>query len=155
MKKYILTIFISLLVGFLLSNYIIKEYDSSIISVFNDKKTVYLIQQGVYSSLDSMKENTSNLSEYIYTNVDNLYYVYVGITFDIENTNKIQQIYDFETIVKNNVITDSELIKYIEKYDLILKETNDKNTIKEIVKNVLKKYKGEVHHFMDDYEEKI
>mgnify|MGYP000698894875 FL=1 len=143
MKKYILTIFISLLVGFLLSNYIIKEYDSSIISVFNDKKTVYLIQQGVYSSLDSMKENTSNLSEYIYTNVDNLYYVYVGITFDIENTNKIQQIYDFETIVKNNVITDSELIKYIEKYDLILKETNDKNTIKEIVKNVLKKYKGE------------
>ena len=94
MKKYILTIFISLLVGFLLSNYIIKEYDSSIISVFNDKKTVYLIQQGVYSSLDSMKENTSNLSEYIYTNVDNLYYVYVGITFDIENTNKIQQIYD-------------------------------------------------------------
>ena len=143
MKKYILTIFISLLVGFLLSNYIIKEYDSSIISVFNDKKTVYLIQQGVYSSLDSMKENTSNLSEYIYTNVDNLYYVYVGITFDIENTNKIQQIYDFENIVKNNVITDSELIKYIEKYDLILKETNDKNTIKEIVKNVLKKYKGE------------
>ena len=143
MKKYILTIFISLLVGFLLSNYIIKEYDSSSISVFNDKKTVYLIQQGVYSSLDSMKENTSNLSEYIYTNVDNLYYVYVGITFDIENTNKIQQIYDFETIVKNNVITDSELIKYIEKYDLILKETNDKNTIKEIVKNVLKKYKGE------------
>ena len=143
MKKYILTIFISLLVGFLLSNYKIKEYDSSIISVFNDKKTVYLIQQGVYSSLDSMKENTSNLSEYIYTNVDNLYYVYVGITFDIENTNKIQQIYDFETIVKNNVITDSELIKYIEKYDLILKETNDKNTIKEIVKNVLKKYKGE------------
>ena len=143
MKKYILTIFISLLVGFLLSNYIIKEYDSSIISVFNDKKTVYLIQQGVYSSLDSMKENTSSLSEYIYTNVDNLYYVYVGITFDIENTNKIQQIYDFETIVKNNVITDSELIKYIEKYDLILKETNDKNTIKEIVKNVLKKYKGE------------
>lgn len=143
MKKYILTIFISLLVGFLLSNYIIKEYDSSIISVFSDKKTAYLIQQGVYSSLDSMKENTSNLSEYIYTNVDNLYYVYVGITFDIENTNKIQQIYDFETIVKNNVITDSELIKYIEKYDLILKETNDKNTIKEIVKNVLKKYKGE------------
>lgn len=142
MKKYFLTIVISLLIGFLLSNYMIKEYDSSIL-VFNEKKTVYLIQQGVYSSIDSMKNNTSKLTDYIYTNSDNLYYVYVGLTFDVENIEKIQEYYDFDTFVKTTTINDQDLISYIEKYDLILKQTNDTETIGEIVKNVLKKYKGE------------
>lgn len=143
MKKYILTIIISLLVGVFLSNYVIKEYDSDILSTFSEKKTLYLIQQGVYSSMDSMKENTSNLNEYIYSNIDNLYYVYVGITLDVENASKIQKIYDMETIIKTNIISDKELIEYIEKFDIVLKETNDKETIKEITKQVLKKYKGE------------
>lgn len=144
MKKYIVTIIISLLVGFLLSNYMIKEYDSDILSVFNEKKTLYLVQQGVYSSMESMKENTSNLNEYIYSNIDNLYYVYIGITLDVENTIKIQNAYkDMNTIVKTNVISDKKLIEYIEKYDMILKETSDDETIKEITKQVLKKYKGE------------
>lgn len=143
MKKYILTIIISLLVGVFLSNYVIKEYDSDILSTFSEKKTLYLVQQGVYSSMDSMKENTSNLNEYIYSNIDNLYYVYVGITLDVENASKIQKIYDMETIIKTNVISDKELIEYIEKFDIVLKETNDKETIKEITKQVLKKYKGE------------
>lgn len=143
MKKYILTIIISLLVGVFLSNYVIKEYDSDILSTFSEKKTLYLVQQGVYSSMDSMKENTSNLNEYIYSNIDNLYYVYVGITLDVENASKIQKIYDMETIIKTNIISDKELIEYIEKFDIVLKETNDKETIKEITKQVLKKYKGE------------
>jgi len=144
MKKYMLTIIISLLVGILLSNYMIKEYDSSILPTFNEKRTLYLVQQGVYSNIDSMKENTSHLNEYIYSYIDNLYYVYIGITLDVENTNKIQKAYnDIETIVKTNIITDKELIEYIEKYDIVLKETNDEETIKEITKQVLKKYKGE------------
>lgn len=144
MKKYILTILISLLVGFFLSNYMIKEYDSNILSAFSEKKTLYLVQQGVYSSLDSMKENTSNLDEYIYSNIDNLYYVYIGITLDVENTSKIQQAYkNINTIVKTNVISDKELIDYIQKFDIVLKETNDNETVKEITKQVLKKYKGE------------
>lgn len=144
MKKYIVTIIISLLVGFLLSNYMIKEYDSDILSVFNEKKTLYLVQQGVYSSMESMKENTSNLNEYIYSNIDNLYYVYIGITLDVENTTKIQNAYKgMDTIIKTNIISDKELIEYIEKFDVILKETSDEETIKEITKQVLKKYKGE------------
>ena len=48
-----------------------------------------------------------------------------------------------ETIVKTSIISDSELIEYISKYDSILKQTNDEETIKEITKQVLKKYKGE------------
>ena len=61
MKKYFLTIIISLLVGFLLSNYMIKKYENNPLSlpVFNETETVFLIQQGVYSSYESMQKNTS------------------------------------------------------------------------------------------------
>ena len=55
MKKYLTTIIISILVGFLLSYYMLKEYESvNIIPVFNVKETAYLVQQGVYSSMESM-----------------------------------------------------------------------------------------------------
>lgn len=144
MKKYLFTIIVSLLVGFFLSNFMIKEYDSDIMSVFKKDTTLYMIQTGVYSNIDSMKENTSNIDEYIYSIKDNLYYVYIGLTLDLENANKIQSSYKgVDSIIKKSIISDEDLINYIEKYDLVLKETNDTQTIKEITKQVIKKYKGE------------
>ncbi len=144
MKKYLFTIIISLLVGFFLSNFMIKEYDSDIMSVFKKDTTLYMIQTGVYSNIDSMKENTSNIDEYIYSIKDNLYYVYIGLTLDLENASKIQSCYKgVDSIIKKSIISDEDLINYIEKYDLVLKETNDTQTIKEITKQVIKKYKGE------------
>lgn len=148
MKKYFLTIIISLLVGFLLSNYAIKKYDASPITipVFSENTKAYLIQQGVYSSYESMKKNTSNLTDYIYSNIDNMFYVYIGLTINEENVTKLQEYYkekNIPTIVKTTTLTDYNLISSLKQYDTILKETNDSATIKEICRQVLSKYKGD------------
>lgn len=147
MKKYMITIIISLLVGFLLSNYMIKQYDSiDLMPIFNESETAYLIQQGVYSSMESMQKNTANLSDYIYSVIDNMYYVYVGMTLDPDNVNKLQTYYEnkgITTIIKTTTLTDSNFISSLRQYDAVLKETNDASTIKEICKQVLEKYKGE------------
>lgn len=148
MKKYIITIVISLLVGFLLSNYILKQYDNDIplIPAFGNNNTqVYLIQQGVYSSMDSMKSNTSNISDYIYTTIDNMYYVYIGMTLNNENVTKLQEYYknkNIPTIVKTTTISDSNFIETLKQYDKVLQETSDADTIKEVCKQVLSKYQG-------------
>lgn len=148
MKKYIITIVISLLVGFLLSNYILKQYDSNIplIPTFGNNNTqVYLIQQGVYSSMNSMKSNTSNISDYIYTTIDNMYYVYIGMTLNNENVTKLQEYYknkNIPTIVKTTTISDSNFIETLKQYDKVLQETSDADTIKEVCKQVLSKYQG-------------
>ena len=146
MKRYLLTIIMSLLVGFLLSNYMLKQYDkNTILPVFGETKTAYLIQQGVYSSYESMEKNTSNLSDYIYSTIDGMYYVYVGMTLDSDNVSKLQQYYKdnkMATIVKTTSLNDKDTINFIMQYDTILKQTNDKTTVKEIIKQVLTKYKG-------------
>lgn len=146
MKKYIITIIISLLIGFLLSNQLLNNYNQNILNVFNESKTAYLIQQGVYSTLESMQKNTSNLSNYIYSNIDNMYYVYIGITLDSENVVKLQNYYknkNIDTIIKTTTINEKEIISSLEQYDIFLKNTTDESTIKEIIKQVLEKYKGE------------
>ena len=147
MKKYLLTIIISLLVGFLLSFYMLKEYESiDIIPVFNTKETAYLVQQGVYSSMESMQENTSHLTDYIYSVIDNMYYVYIGISLESDNVEKIQEYYknkDINTIIKTITISDNDLINSLKQYDMVLKETSEEETIKEIIKQTLSKYKEE------------
>lgn len=147
MKKYLLTIIISLLVGFLLSFYMLKEYESiDIIPVFNTKENAYLVQQGVYSSMESMQENTSHLTDYIYSVIDNMYYVYIGISLESDNVEKIQEYYknkDINTIIKTTTISDNDLINSLKQYDMVLKETSEEETIKEIIKQTLSKYKEE------------
>ena len=147
MKKYLLTIIISLLVGFLLSFYMLKEYQKTdIFPVFNESETAYLIQQGVYSSMESMQENTAHLTDYIYSVIDNMYYVYIGISLDSSNVNKIQEYYkskDIDTIIKTTTLTDQEFIESLRQYDMVLNNTSDEETIKEICKQVLSKYKEE------------
>ena len=147
MKKYLLTIIISLLVGFLLSFYMLKEYQKTdIFPVFNESETAYLIQQGVYSSMESMQENTTHLTDYIYSVIDDMYYVYIGISLDSSNVNKLQEYYknkDINTIIKTTTLTDQEFIETLRQYDMVLNNTSDEDTIKEICKQVLSKYKEE------------
>lgn len=141
MKKYLIIIIISLFIGFLFSYYVIKEYDDAVLPTFLNGKTVYLVQQGIYSNYDNMINNTKAIDNYIYEVKNELYYVYVGMSLSKDNAMKIQNIYEFETTV-TTITLNNEFIKTIEQYDSLLSETNDKDAIKEICKQLLSKYKS-------------
>ena len=56
--KSIIPAILCILVGFFMSNFMFNQYEKETIAkVSNEKNTVYFLQIGVYSSLDSMKEN--------------------------------------------------------------------------------------------------
>lgn len=141
MKKYFLTIIISLLVGFLLSYYILKEYDDTVMPAFLTGETVYLIEQGAYSSYDNMISNTTNINNYVYSTKDNMYYVYVGMTLSKDNASKIQGIYEFATTIETIEINDADFINTLQSTDSIISATNDSKTITEACKQALSKYK--------------
>ena len=47
-----------------------------------------------------------------------------------------------ETIVKSKTITDENFINTLKMNDEVLKQTEDREVIKETINNVLKKYEG-------------
>ena len=144
MKKYLFTFLIALVIGFFLSNFFINQYDDfKGIKVSNKGIELYFIQYGVFSSLESMEDNTISLQNYVYNNVDNLYYVYIGITKTKENSEKIMNYYKtlgYETIVKKYIISNDDFINLIENYDNVLKETTDNTAIASIINQGLIKY---------------
>lgn len=144
MKKYLFTIIISLLVGFLLSNYILKQYDDyKGITVYKDGEMLYFIEYGVYDNYSDMEKNTINLENYIYQFDDNKYYVYIGITKNDEVLSKVNNYFKnlgYSITTKEFYVTNNEFIKLIENNDAILLLTNDEVVIGEVVSEGLTSY---------------
>ena len=144
MKKYLYTFLLAIIIGFFLAHFSINQYKNyEGIKVSTQGENLYFIQYGVFSSKQSMEENTISLQNYVYNVADNLYYVYVGITRKEENANKIINYYKnkgVETILKKYIITNKEFLSNIENYDKVLNNTDDETTILSIVNQVLTKY---------------
>ena len=146
MKIYnILPILLAIIIGTLIGKYIIDGYKfkSEVVTVFNEEETYYVIQQGVYSSVQSMKENTSKLTYDIYTLEDGLYYAYLAITKNKNNGQKLMNYFKelgYEVYLKEIKFENKEFSNAINAYDEMLKKTEDKNAIKTIYLQVLTKY---------------
>ena len=144
MKKYLLTFLIALIIGFFLSIFFIRQYDDfDGIKVSSPGENLYFIQYGVFSSLESLEENTISLQNYVYNKQDNLYYVYVGITKLEENAKKIVEFYKkkgYDAIIKEFGITNKKFIELLLNYDEVLKNTEDETVIGSIINQILTKY---------------
>ena len=145
MKKYLLTFLVALIIGFFLSAFFLKQYDDfeGIKVVSSTGENLYFIQYGVFSSLESLEDNTINLQNYVYNKQDNLYYVYVGITKLEENAKKIVNYYKslgYDAIIKEFGITNKEFLELLVNYDEVLKNTDDKTAIASIISQTLIKY---------------
>ena len=144
MKKYLLTFISALVIGFFLCNLFLKQYnDYEGIKVSGVGEKLYFVQYGVYSSLESLEENTINLQNYVYNEQDGLYYVYVGITRLKDNADKIVKYYNsigYDAIIKEFDITNGSFIEALENYDEVLRDTNDNTAIASIINQVLSKY---------------
>lgn len=144
MRKYLFAFLLAIVIGFFLSVFFIKQYDNYTgISVSSKGEKLYFIQYGVYSSLESMENETIALENYVYNINKDMYYVYVGITKKEEIANKIVDYYKslgYETIIKSFDIFNIKFIEELTNYDSILSSTTDKTVIASLISQVLSKY---------------
>ncbi len=144
--KFLFPLVSAIVIGFLLGKFMFNQYDSksNIKTVFNQKgEKVYFLQQGVYSSKESMEKNTSSFDSYIYDLIDEKYYVYVGITKNEQNVQKLQGFFKdmgYIIYVKEFNIDNEAFLEALSNYDEMLLNTDSSKTIKTVVSQILSKY---------------
>lgn len=131
--------FISIIYGNFIFNIYKNNMEKVLETVSLDEK-VYMILYGSYNSKDKIN---MNIKDYIVIENNNFYEVYVGITKDLENANKIKGVFKDlgnSVYIREKTINNLEFIDYLDSMDVDLaKKTNDE--ILKLEKNILLKYK--------------
>ncbi len=139
--KSILSVTSCIVIGFMMSNFMFKQYD---ILKASSSNMVYFLQIGSYTSKKEMEEANISSSRYIVEENDGIYYAYIALTTDKENFEKLKNYFKnkkYDITLKEKVLANEKFNNILEKYDLLLKETSDEATIKLINDQIIDKYK--------------
>ena len=134
-KDYLIPIFIAILIGFISANYIYKEYKNTT----TNNKDIYFIQ---ISASNTLNDNT-NTKNTLTLKEDDKYYTYIGMTSNKDIANKIKEIYKKDNIdlyIKKKNIDNINFITELEQYDILLKGTDTKEEIDNILKSILSSF---------------
>lgn len=127
-----------IILGFKFYNNRDKFYEA-----FNKEKVYYFLQEGVYLSKDIVNENIKRLDYYVVERKNNKYYVYIGITKDIEIARKFKNIYErlgYDIYIKEKSINNMEFDSNMSQYDLLMNNTKKQTELFTIMEVVLANY---------------
>ena len=144
-KLVIGTIF--LVSGLVVGNNLYNKVDLSTIQVFSEKNNYYLLEEGVYSKKEIMQSETRDLNPKVYEEKNGKYYVYVGITGNKDNAQKIQNIYKdsgFNIKINEISINDEEFINNLKQLDILINNTNNQDEILTIEEVVLSNFNKKI-----------
>ena len=140
MKKKILYSIIILITGIIVGRNI---YLSKVTQTFSNKDIYYFIQEGVYSSKSIMEENIKNMDLKVVDELDNKYYVYLGITKDESIAKRLKEIYEsqgYQIYIKEVYLSNEEFNNNVTQFDLLINATTSEKEILTIEKVVLANY---------------
>lgn len=129
-------IIIILLITLIFSIIIFKKYKAT----DKEYEELYIIQVGAFKNYDNVIKNTKNYENYTIIKENDLYKIFIGITFNDEIYNKLLDLYakDINVFKKVLKVTDQNFINKIKDYDKVLKNTENKKSIDIIIKAELK-----------------
>lgn len=140
--KFIFPIILAIFLGYFCGFIVFKEYKSSDTLAYANNQA-YFLQYGVFSSKDSLNTNTNDLKSFVKTKEKDKYHVYVGITRDKANMEKIKGLYQvkgYDLYTKVLEIKDLEFINNLDQYDLLLNSAKTNEEIESILKTILSSY---------------
>ncbi len=144
MKKTFIWVLIALLSGALLGKFTFDRYKNiDTMNVISYDKEIYMLKYGTYDSLDDMSNKITNVDRYIYIEKDNKVTAYIGIAKNLENANKIKDIYSAKNIkvmVVKETIDNEEFIQNLNEYEKLLEASDDEKSLLIIEKQILSCY---------------
>lgn len=139
MKNKIVFSVLFLVTGLVVGNNLYSKIDPSVLSTFKESNEFFLLQEGIYNDKESMQNQTRDINPKVYEIKDDKYYVYVGITSNKDNAEKLKEIYkknNIDVYIKNIKIKDKDFINNLNQFDILIESTNNPNevlTIEEVV----------------------
>lgn len=139
-KHVIIVILFGSILGYLFGSILFHNYHG--IDYLNEDGNIYYLQYGVYTNKESAIENTRKLNDnYILKEMDDKYYVYLGVTENYDLALKLQKYYkdkNIHTYIRSDYVENSETLDKLKEYDNRIKDTNEEeiiNVMKEIFDN--------------------
>lgn len=114
-----------------------KKYQENIYT--DDTGNVYFLQQGVYTNSSSIKNIRAS---YITVKHDKKYYIYVGMSTNLENALKVQEYYakkDIPVYIKSETVQNQEFLSELGQYDVLLSSCSDEE-LPNILETILSTY---------------
>ena len=139
MKKIIAVILLAIASGISFSLFIFSKYEECEIS----GTKIYYAEQGVYSNYSNMLKNTDKLEKYAYEKLDKKYHVYVCFTTKEENMRKLEEYFkslNYNITFKEKETDNISFYNTISEYDYLISSVTNLETIKNICKQLVKKY---------------
>lgn len=136
----ILSIVLGTIAGITLNNTYKEKLNNTF---FGEGKTYYFIQEGVYSSVNSMQENTKDILVKTVDSKNDKQYVYLGITRDEKNAEKLKKIYEekgYKIYIKEENLSNEEFYNNVTQFDILINSTNKESEILTIEEVVLANY---------------
>ena len=143
MKKVIIRCLIFLIGGIVVGNHLYQKVNPNLLNVFKEQDKYYCLQQGVYSSKDSMQKETRDISPKLVIEKDNKYYVYLAITGNKDNAEKLKMYLEEDGIssyLKEIKVESKDFINNVREFDILIENTNRKNEVYTIEEVVLSNY---------------
>lgn len=139
-NKIVTPIFLSVLCGMVCGRVMFSIYEDKGSNILNSN-LIYLLEDSSYDDYDSMKASTIS-TNYIYYEEDGKYKAVIAMTKNKDNIEKIKNAYDKELKISEYLLSDKEINNRLEEYDIKLKETTDKEEIRDITIDMINIYKG-------------
>ena len=142
-KNIIIVITLGILTGFIFSRLMYQNYEG--IEYIENDGNIYYVQYGVYTSNEAALANTLKLDNYIISEMDEKFYVYLAITSNYDNALKIKNMYEEKEIhsfIRSDYVNNSELLEKLNEYDEKIILLNKEEEIQSVMKEVLTDYEN-------------
>lgn len=136
-KNIVIVIILGSLIGFLFGNLLFKNYEG--IEYMDEDGNIYYVQYGVYTSNEAAVNNASKLNNYKIIELDDKYYVYLGVTTDYDLAVKIQNMYkekDIYTYIRSDYVSNSETLELLKQFDDKLKDKENEEEIESVMQEI-------------------
>ena len=133
---------IAILCGSLTGYTIYNKYDNTTLT-FNESNKVYVLQEGIYETKDSLDRNTRDINPKLVIKKNNKYHVYLGISKSLDGINKIKKIYSkkgYSTLQSELTVKNESFIMNLSQYDILLDSSKNEEDILTIEEVVLSNY---------------